>query len=72
MILEGELLLVNDEVTHDYTTLTNYPEHVALYCTCGYSAPPVGLATNPLAHVEHCRYRTNNLRLIDNMRQRLI
>jgi len=61
-----------EDVDHDFTTIAEYPEYVAAECTCGHSAPPVGLAENPLAHVEHCEYRTSRLRNIENINQGLL
>ena len=71
-IPEGVLMPRREDIEHDFTTIASYPDHVALECTCGFHAPPVGLAENPMVHVEHCEDRTNRLRLAVNATQRLI
>lgn len=63
----GELMTRRGDIDHDFTTIAAYPEHVAVECTCGYHAPPVGLAENPDAHIESCAYRTSRLRGVNGL-----
>ena len=60
--ISGGVLMPNrKDIEHDFTTIGSYPDYVALECTCGFHAPPIGLADRPLAHIEHCAFRTNRL-----------
>ncbi|MFK5949520.1 MAG: hypothetical protein QM500_12210 [Methylococcales bacterium] len=65
-IADGVLMPRREDVEHDFTTIASYPDQVALECTCGYHAPPMGLADNPMAHIESCGYRTNRLEIVIN------
>ena len=60
--MKSELLDRQQDIEKDWQTLSSYPEYVAVECTCGYSAPPVGFAESPSHHIENCAFRTNRLR----------
>lgn len=62
MTIIGTLMARQEDIKHDIQTLNSYPNHVKNECTCGYHSPPVGLASNPMSHIEYCAYRTNRLR----------
>ena len=74
LLICDDVVLVprREDVEHDFTTISMYPDYVAVECTCGFHAPPVGLAENPMAHVEYCEYRTNRLRNIKDISQPLL
>lgn len=72
MMTDSILMERREDVEHDFTTIGDYPDYVAIECTCGFHAPPVGLSERPNAHIEHCAFRTNRLRNVENINQALI
>lgn len=70
--IAGTLIPRREDIDHDWTTLTLYPEHVAIECTCGYHAPPPGLCERPEHHIDECLFKTNRLRDADKLTQPLL
>jgi hypothetical protein len=59
----GVLMDRPEDVMHDNQTMALYPEYVRAECTCGYHSPPPGLSERPMAHIEHCQFRTSRLEM---------